>query len=199
VAIGTGHTGDPIAQVRSQPVKVLIGQMLLHSDNTLGEMLARVVSVTAGGGGTSASLATVIPKALQAYGIPTSGITVKDGSGLSPNNAVPPAYMAALMGKVLAGAQNLNIIYHALPVAGKTGTLAQRFGGPSAIARGLVNAKTGWIFTSRTLAGIAHSPDGSNLAFAFFAQGSNVTPDAMAGLDALTAGIFKCGSNLSNH
>ena len=41
------------------------------------------------------------------YGIPTAGITVKDGSGLSRDNAVPPAYVAALMSKVLAGKQNL--------------------------------------------------------------------------------------------
>ena len=62
-----------------------------------------------------------------------------------------------------------------------------------------MNAKTGWISTSRTLAGIAHSPDGSELAFAFFALGTNVAANAMAALDALTAGILKCGNNLSNN
>jgi serine-type D-Ala-D-Ala carboxypeptidase/endopeptidase (penicillin-binding protein 4) len=196
---GTGKVGEPIAQVQSQPVKTLIGQMLLDSDNTLGEMLARVTSVSSGAGGTSASLATVIPKALAAYGIPTAGIVINDGSGLSPDNAVPPTYLAALMTKVLSGKQNLGIIYSALPVAGKTGTLKTRFSGASAAARGLVNAKTGWIGSARTLAGIAHSPDGAALSFAFFALGTNVAANAMTALDALTAGILKCGNNLSNN
>ena len=199
VVPGTGKTGEPIAQVQSQPVKTLIGQMLIDSDNSLGEMLARVTSVSSGAGGTSASLATVIPKALAAYGIPTTGIVIKDGSGLSPDNAVPPAYVAALMTKVLSGKQNLGLIYSALPVAGQTGTLKNRFGGASAAARGLVNAKTGWIGSSRTLAGIAHSPDGSALSFAFFALGTNVAANAMTALDTLTAGILKCGNNLSNN
>ena len=196
---GTGKTGEPIAQVQSQPVKTLIGQMLIDSDNTLGEMLARVTSVSSGAGGTSASLGTVIPKALAAYGIPTTGVVIKDGSGLSPDNAVPPSYVAALMTKVLAGKQNLGLIYSALPVAGKTGTLKTRFSGASAAARGLVNAKTGWIGSSRTLAGIAHSPDGTALSFAFFALGTNVAANAMTALDTLTAGILKCGNNLSNN
>jgi serine-type D-Ala-D-Ala carboxypeptidase/endopeptidase (penicillin-binding protein 4) len=199
VVPGTGAAGEPIAQVQSQPVKTLIGQMLIDSDNTLGEMLARVTSVSSGAGGTSASLATVIPKALAAYGIPTTGIVIRDGSGLSPDNAVPPAYVAALMTKVLSGKQNLGLIYSALPVAGKTGTLKTRFSGASAAARGLVNAKTGWIGSSRPLAGIAHSPDGSALSFAFFALGTNVAANAMTALDTLTAGILKCGNNLSNN
>ena len=199
VVPGTGTTGEPIAQVQSQPVKTLIGQMLLDSDNTMGEMLARVTSVSSGAGGTSASLATVIPKALAAYGIPTTGIVIKDGSGLSPDNAVPPAYLAALMTKVLSGKQNLGLIYSALPVAGKTGTLKTRFSGASGAARGLVNAKTGWIGSSRTLAGLAHSPDGSTLSFAFFALGNNVAANAMTALDTLTAGILGCGNNLSNN
>lgn len=198
VSPGAAKSGEPIAQVRSQPVKTLIGQMLVMSDNTLAEMLARVTSVSSGGGGTSASLGTVIPKALAAYGIPTTGIAVRDGSGLSPDNAVPPKYLAALMAKVLAGQQNLNVIYHGLPVAGKTGTLTNRFTGVSAVARGLVNAKTGWIGKARTLAGIAHSPDGTNLAFAFYALGDNVAPSAMTALDTLTAGVLKCGNNLTN-
>lgn len=188
----------PLAEVKSQPVRALIGQMLPMSDNTLGEMLARVISVSVGKGGSSASLAQVIPAALAAYKLDTTGIVIKDGSGLSANDAVPPAFVAALMAKVLAGQQNLNLIYNALPVAGKAGTLANRFTGPSAIARGQVNAKTGYIKSARTLAGIVHAKDGTNLAFAFYALGP-VRSDAMTALDALTAGVFSCGNNLSNN
>jgi D-alanyl-D-alanine carboxypeptidase/D-alanyl-D-alanine-endopeptidase (penicillin-binding protein 4) len=195
---GTGSTGNPIGEVKSQPLKVLIGQLLPVSDNTLAEMIARVSSKTAGGGGAAASLTGVYTKALAGYGIKTPGLVIKDGSGESPQNGVPPIVVSQLMAKVGAGGQNLNIVYNALPVAGKTGTLAGRFTGANAVARGSVNAKTGWILGAYTLGGIIHAADGTTLAFAFFALGP-VKGTAMAALDTVTTGAYKCGDNLSNN
>ena len=190
---------ERIAEVKSQPLRVLIDQMLPASDNTLADMIARVVSVSVGQGGSSASLAQVIPAALKSYNLDTTGLVIRDGSGLSANNAVSPAFVTALMAKVFSGQQNLNLVYKALPVAGQVGTtLANRFTGEAAVARGKVNAKTGWIKSARTLAGIVHAKDGTNLAFAFYALGP-VKSDAMAALDAVTAAVFSCGNNLSNN
>jgi serine-type D-Ala-D-Ala carboxypeptidase/endopeptidase (penicillin-binding protein 4) len=195
---GTGSTGNPIGEVKSQPLKVLIGQLLPVSDNTLAEMIARVASKTAGGGGSAASLTGVYTKALAGYGIKTPGLVIKDGSGESPQDGVPPIVVSQLMAKVLAGGQNLSIIYNALPVSGKTGTLAGRFTGANAVARGSVNAKTGWIIGAYTLGGIIHAADGTALAFAFYALGP-VKGTAMAALDTVTTGAYKCGDNLSNN
>jgi D-alanyl-D-alanine carboxypeptidase/D-alanyl-D-alanine-endopeptidase (penicillin-binding protein 4) len=195
---GAGSTGNPIGEVKSQPLKVLIGQLLPVSDNTLAEMIARVSSKVAGAGGSAASLTGVYTKALAGYGIKTPGLVIKDGSGESPQNGVPPIVVSQLMAKVLAGGQNLSIIYNALPVAGKTGTLASRFTGANAVARGHVNAKTGWILGAYTLGGIIHAADGTELSFAFYALGS-VKGTAMAALDTVTTGAYKCGDNLSNN
>jgi D-alanyl-D-alanine carboxypeptidase/D-alanyl-D-alanine-endopeptidase (penicillin-binding protein 4) len=191
-------TNKLLGEVKSQPVKTLIGQMLPVSDNTLAEMLARVSSKVGGKDGSAASLTGVVTSALTGYGIVAPGLAIKDGSGESKNDGVPPLVVAQLMAKVLAGADNLDVIYKALPVSGKTGTLAGRFTGANAVARGAVNAKTGSILNVYTLGGIVHAKDGTALAFAFYALG-NVRSTAMAAIDTVTTGVFNCGDNLSNN
>ncbi|WP_307859102.1 D-alanyl-D-alanine carboxypeptidase/D-alanyl-D-alanine endopeptidase [Herbiconiux sp. SYSU D00978] len=187
-----------LGEVFSQPVSTLIGQMELTSDNTLAEQLARLVSLDAGGDGSFASLTQTIPRVLaDTYGIPTDGMVIRDGSGLSEFNRVPPSYVAQLMVKVLNGENGLGVVYDALPVSGQTGTLASRFTGPNAVARGAINAKTGWIDTAYTLAGIVHAEDGSTLSFAFYAVGDGVQDSARQALDNLATGVWRCGANLA--
>jgi len=196
---GAAITTNPqLGEVKSQPVSTLIAEMLPVSDNTLAEMLARVSSKVAGRDGSAASLTGVVTNALSSYGITATNLAIKDGSGESKNDGVPPIVVAQLMAKALAGGDNLGVIYKALPISGKTGTLAGRFTGPNAVARGAVNAKTGSILNAYTLGGIVHAADGTSLAFAFYALG-NVGSAARTALDTVTTGVFKCGDNLSNN
>ena len=198
VTTGSAPAGATLGSVQSQPVASLIPFMLLTSDNTLAEMLARVVSVKSGLGGSAASLQQAIPAALKGYGVPVDGLTIKDGSGLSEANAVPPSYVAKLMVKIKAGGQNLSVVYNALPVAGKSGSLSGRFTGAAAVARGNVIAKTGWIDTAYTLGGVVNAADGTTLTFAFYAIGNGIKDTAKAAIDTLTASVYNCGDNLSN-
>lgn len=199
VSQGTLTAGTPkLAEVKSQPIKTLIAQMLPMSDNTLAEMIARVVSKEWGGGGTAASLNSIIPGVLVNLGLDITGVVIRDGSGLSASNAVPPILMAQLMAKVYTGEQGLGVIKSALPIAGQTGTLASRFTGANAVARGHVVAKTGWIDSARTLSGWVEAADGSVLSFAFYALGP-VKTDAMDALDGVATGVYNCGNNLSNN
>ncbi len=198
-SIGTAASGATLlGVVKSQPLKTLIAQMLPASDNVLAEMLARVTSKAAGGDGSAASLATVIPAALANYNLVTTGVTIRDGSGLSNDNAVSASFVAQLMAKVAGGQQNLDVIYGALPIAGRTGTLANRFTGSNAAARGAIVAKTGWIKTEYSLAGVVNSADGTQLAFAFYALGE-INSRTQAALDTVAAAVFACGNNLSNN
>ena len=100
--------------------------------------------------------------------------------------------------QVLNRNANLGILYDALPISGQTGTLATRFTGANAIARGAVHAKTGWIASAYTLAGVIDAKDGTKLTFAFYAIG-NVSASAMPALDTLTTAVYSCGANLSNN
>ncbi len=189
---------DKLGEVKSQPMSTLIAQMLSFSDNSLGENIARVVSKEWSGGGTAASLATVIPGIIANLGLNTSEITIRDGSGLSASNLVTPQFMAKLMAKVATGEQELGVIKDVMPIAGQSGSLRNRFTGSSEIARGQVFGKTGWINSSRTLSGWLNAQDGAVLSFAFYALGP-VEEEATVALDALATGAFTCGNNLSNN
>ena len=188
-----------LASVKSQPISTLIGQMLISSDNVLAENLARITSKSLGFDGSSASLAQAIPGALVPYGLDTTKVTVRDGSGLSDLNAVSPQFVTSLMSKVRAGEQNLGIIYSSLPVAGESGSLAGRFNGNNAIATGQVIAKTGWLDAAYSLAGIVNAADGTPLSFAFYSIRDGITEDAKEAQDTLATGLFSCGDNLSNN
>lgn len=187
-----------ITSVQSQPLADLINQMLLTSDGTLAEAIARVTSKVAGDDGSAASLQSVMTDQMTALGLDASNLGIVDGSGLSEDNAVSPEFFTQLIALLKKGQNNLNIVYNSLPVAGETGSLASRFTGANAKAKGAVLAKTGWIDTEYALAGVVNAEDGSSLAFAFYAIGDGITQSATTALDTLAAAVYTCGDNLSN-
>jgi serine-type D-Ala-D-Ala carboxypeptidase/endopeptidase (penicillin-binding protein 4) len=186
--------------VKSQPVSALITEALQNSDNTVMEMLARLVAIKEGAGNTFGAIDAGDTAALKQIGVDASGLTIMDGSGLSADNRVPPSFLTAYLTKVLNRENGLGVIYDALPISGQTGTLTKaygRFTGAAAVATGQVHAKTGSIDGAYTLAGVVNAKDGSQLVFAIYALG-NVGDSARAAIDALTAAIYGCGDNLSN-
>jgi D-alanyl-D-alanine carboxypeptidase/D-alanyl-D-alanine-endopeptidase (penicillin-binding protein 4) len=202
VELVTGHAenGAPqLASVQSQPVSTLVKEMLLNSDNTLGEMLARIVSVKESLGGSSSSLQKAITTALGSYGVDTAGVTIIDGSGESPNDSIPPLFMAKFMAAVSQGKNGLQSVAAGMPLAGKTGSLVSRFTGPNAVAAGKIYAKPGWIAGAYTLSGYLTAKDGTSLAFSFAGVGPGITSAAQTSLDTLATGVYNCGKNLSGN
>lgn len=187
-----------LGEVKSQPVKVLVNQMIVAGDATLAETLARLVSKTMSLGGTAASLPQALSSAIAVYEVETDGLTLTDGSGLSPATTVPPAFVATFMGKVMQGAQGLDVVYNSLGVAGKSGSLAARFSGDAAAAKGAVVGKAAAGSGEQALAGVVTAADGTQLSFAFYATGG-AKDNAKAALDLLVAGVYGCGDNLSNN
>lgn len=189
-----------LGSVKSAPVGTLVKQSLIVSDNAIAEMLARITAIESGTGNTFDALQKAIPQALEAYGIDTDALKIVDGSGLSDDNAVPPSYLTKLFRKVLAGERNLTYVFDGLPIAGETGSLSysDRFTGDNAVADGSVFAKTGWIDTGYTLAGIIQADDGTPLTFAVYALG-DVSENAKNAIDTITAAFYRCGDNLSNN
>ncbi|MCA8953159.1 MAG: D-alanyl-D-alanine carboxypeptidase, partial [Planctomycetes bacterium] len=85
-----------------------------------------------------------------------AGVVLADGSGLSADNRVSPRLVA----HVLHAARRESfgaMLGQALPIAGRTGTLEDRFVG-SALA-GRVRAKTGWIRGVSALSGYVEAGD----------------------------------------
>lgn len=197
ITSGAAVGGTVLGQVQSQPVSTLVTQMLTGTDYVLAEMLARVTSKQLGLAGTTASLSGAITGALNPYGVPTDGIVLTDGSGLASDNAVPAQYLAQLSALINGRSGNLGLIQDALPVAGVSGSLAGRFGGPNAIARGAVTAMPGQLPSVHSLAGTAEASDGTLLSFGFSAVRDGIPTSARDALDTLTAALVTCGDNLA--
>ena len=186
-----------LTSVLSQPISQWVKHMLLVSDNTQAEFLARLVSLKQGFDGSFSSISAAFKRALTSTSIDSSNLIIKDGSGLSDYNSVPPIYLAKLSKLIMSGAGNYQVVLQGLPIAGESGSLSARFKGANVDASGHIIAKTGWIKHGYTLAGIINSQDGTHLVFAVYALG-NVKDDAKQAIDDLVTAMYRCGNTLSN-
>jgi D-alanyl-D-alanine carboxypeptidase/D-alanyl-D-alanine-endopeptidase (penicillin-binding protein 4) len=197
---GTAPAGAAeLGRVWSPTVAQLVDKSMVVSDNTVAEMLARLVAIRLETGNDFAAIDPAVRRALEEYGIARGGIRVVDGSGLSPDNAVPPAYLTRLFAKIDAREGHLGAILDGLPVSGQKGSLSysDRFAGENAVAHGAVLAKTGWITTGYTLSGVIRAQDGTTLTFAIYALG-DVTAAAKQAIDTLATGFYRCGDELAD-
>ena len=192
-----------IAEVQSQDMRQSwLGHMLTHSDNTGSEFIARHAAKAAGLEGSIAGANRVIRQSLREIGLKPKTFVIRDASGLSDANRVHSKLLAELMVKVAKAENGLDALNQWMPIAGQTGTLRYRFQGKSAIARGNVIAKTGYIPGLYGLSGIVNAADGSRLAFAVFARadrenGLSVTYTAQGAIDRVVARFYTCGASLT--
>ena len=100
-------------------------------------------------------------------------LALHDGSGLSRQNRVPPALLSAVLAQVASGeVPTLEQILFDIPVAGLSGTLAERFDDEDThAASGLVRGKTGYLGGAATLAGVAVLPDGRTVGYSIVVHG----------------------------
>jgi serine-type D-Ala-D-Ala carboxypeptidase/endopeptidase (penicillin-binding protein 4) len=187
----------PLASVSSPTISLLVERMLTESDNDLAEALAHRTAVGARQPGTFAGGAAATTEALKGLGLDVAGLHLVDGSGLSHTDEVPPRLLAQVLATA-AGTKGTGLrpLLSGLPVAGWTGTLADRFTTPDTEeAAGVVRAKTGTLGTVSTLAGTAVDINGRVLAFAVLADNlpSGTTLQARDDLDEAAAAIAECG------
>jgi D-alanyl-D-alanine carboxypeptidase/D-alanyl-D-alanine-endopeptidase (penicillin-binding protein 4) len=185
-----------LATVSSQPIPRLVEQMLLASDNVLAEALARQVAIAEGRPASFAGAVDSTREVLARLGMP-AGDRLLDGSGLSAQDRVTPALLAALLRAAADPDQpGLHALVPGLPVSGYLGTLDDRYRtGPAAVAAGEVRAKTGTLDGVTSLAGLVRGADGRLLVFAVVADGvpAGGTLPAEAALDEVAAALTTCG------
>jgi serine-type D-Ala-D-Ala carboxypeptidase/endopeptidase (penicillin-binding protein 4) len=186
-----------LGEVRSQRLDRLVEQMLQGDDHTLAEMLARITAREADGSGTSTGVPGALATALEAAAVPVDGVVLADGSGLSRGTTATPAALTALLELVHDGGRAFDAVATGLPVAGDSGVLATRFGGDAAAAAGQVRAASGRTTGAESIAGLLTAADGTTFAFAFEATGDTLGDGTAAALDAVVAGVFRCGTNLA--
>ena len=186
-----------LGEVASAPVAEVLALALAESDNALAEALARLVARALGRPTTFKDAAAAVLDAVQELGVDTGPTTISDTSGLAPGSLVP----ARVLGDVLAlgagpGQPQLRPLLEGLPVAGFSGTLADRFGATRTRgAAGVVRAKTGTLTGSSAIAGTTVDDDGRLLLFVVMADRvpASGTLAARAALDRVTAALAACG------
>ncbi|MGL5857030.1 MAG: D-alanyl-D-alanine carboxypeptidase/D-alanyl-D-alanine endopeptidase, partial [Angustibacter sp.] len=186
-----------LGRVASAPVAQIMGLALADSDNALADAMARLTARALGRPTTSDDAAIAVLDQIRSLGIDTSGVRLVDGSGLSRGSFVPARVLTDIL-TLTAGDRHprLRSLITELPVAGLTGTLADRFSErPARSAAGVVRAKTGTLTGVSGLAGTTVDADGRLLVFAVLADR---VPDsgrdaARAALDEVAAVLASCG------
>jgi D-alanyl-D-alanine carboxypeptidase/D-alanyl-D-alanine-endopeptidase (penicillin-binding protein 4) len=144
----------PIAKLVSPPLGAILGEVLRESDNTAIELLTKELGLKEYGSGSTAAGLRAVRADLASDGLALQGFVNADGSGLSRSDKVT---CALLLGALRRSGPN-GLLVRDLPVAARTGTLAEEMHGT--IAAGRVRAKTGTLDDVKALSGWVEQASG---------------------------------------
>jgi serine-type D-Ala-D-Ala carboxypeptidase/endopeptidase (penicillin-binding protein 4) len=155
----------PVWTHDSEPLRDLLADCWLPSDNVLAEELLRALGATAPAqqGSTAAGIAWE-KTWLKGLGVDADSLSIEDGSGLSGYDRVTPRALVAVLKHDWDGPHR-DLVLDDLPIAGVRGTLSSSFAGTAAEKR--VFAKTGTVSHVSGLAGYAANDKHGAVIFAF--------------------------------
>ncbi len=191
----TAADGAPeLARVESAPVRELLPYAMHLSENTLSEVLGRLVAIEQGLPGSFQGATAAVLAVAEAQGLDVTSVRLSDCSGLAATTRIPAGVVADLLLLGTSGEHpGLLPLVDDLPVAGWQGTVADRFGSPPAL--GLVRAKTGSLPGVTSLAGTVWTQDGRQLVFVVLAdrtpEGGQWAP--RAAIDTFVQKLAGCG------
>lgn len=185
--------GDEIAAVESLTVQELVEYAMVHSDNSVTEMLGFQLAKKMGKPATFADSVAAVEEQLRGLKLWDDGAHLDDASGLSRSNRFTPTMLARVNLAVLKDAR-LSGILDGLPVAGATGTLRTRFTSEaSKPAVGVAKAKTGTLSQVSSLGGITVTLDGAVVVYGIMANGMQSAWGAKVWEDEIVGVISGCG------
>lgn len=186
--------GREIGVVQSATLDGIVHHFLDTSDNTITEVVSRLVAIHEGLPPSFEGGATAVLHAVAVEGIDTDGAHLVDASGLGAGSVLPPDLLLGLLRLATDPAHGvLRDVATGMPIAGLTGTLSDRYTQSS--ARGLVRAKTGSLPHVTALAGTVLDADARQLVFVVLAD---ATPDGgqwgpRAAIDSFVTTLSGCG------
>lgn len=194
---GSGDgSGVQLASVSSPTLTQIVQHLLESSDNESAEVLLRHVAMAAGEEPSFDGGVRAMRGALTGIGVPWTGNTIYDGSGLARGNKVTTASMLSVLAHA-ADADNApdRAVVTDLPIAGFNGSLTSRFAAPGTDAGlGVVRAKTGTLTGVHSLAGLTRDRSGTPVAFVVLTDKVKLkdTLAARATLDRIAARLAAC-------
>ena len=186
--------GRTVGEVESAPLGEVVGYLLQHSDNTITEVVGRVVALDAGLPGSGAGATQAVRAAVEGLGVDLTGAALVDLSGLGDGSVLTPAQLDEVVGLLADPAHpGLRPGAVGLPVAGLSGTLGERYLGNA--GRGVVRAKTGSLPNVTSLAGTVVTADDRLLVFSLMADAvpDGGTYGARLIFDDFVASLAECG------
>lgn len=188
---------------KSQTVATQVKYMLQVSENNVAEMLFRNVAAVKGYSTDWAGAKKAATDQLAAMGIPTEGLSLDSGSGVSRDDRLTTLALTELLKHVAdkAAHPELDAVYYGggMPLAGYSGTLSAGTGrfvtSPTNCARGLIRAKTGTLFDTIGLSGLTVGTDGNLKAFSILVNSrpQGVSPlTTRKAVDKLAATVNGC-------
>jgi D-alanyl-D-alanine carboxypeptidase/D-alanyl-D-alanine-endopeptidase (penicillin-binding protein 4) len=185
-------TAPVIASVQSATLAAQIKWMLRWSDNAVAEVLAHQLGARRDQATFQGGAAGVI-SGLKQLGVPTGGLYITDGSGLAHGDRVTPAALISVLQQAADPNGDLTPIALGLPVAGRNGTLKDRFRGRvNTASRGVVHAKTGSLDGVDALAGYTVDRNGTTVVFVAIADRAWSDNAARAQLDKIASALTRC-------
>jgi D-alanyl-D-alanine carboxypeptidase/D-alanyl-D-alanine-endopeptidase (penicillin-binding protein 4) len=204
VVIGTlGSNADLVSTVSSAPMSVWLDHAVKVSDNTETEMIMRHVQKATGAATRFDGIQKMAETTLDFLGLGHKGLVMRDASGLAQTDRVTPRMIAKLLVLAADPASPIADLSNYLATTSSYGTVANRFRGDAAVARGSVRAKSGYIPGLSSLAGLVKAKDGKTFAFAFFArtyekEGFKIGYGARDAIDGLVAKTYLCSVKLTD-
>ena len=163
-----------IATISSLPLAQLLKVILGDSDNLYADSLHKKLGETYFGIGSYAYGVKAQHAILAKLAIPIELTHHYDGSGVSRYNLITPNQLVHLLSQIYQDKKNYPAILNALPVAGISGTLKNRFNSPqTSICREQLHAKTGTLKNMSALAGYLTLSPTQHYAFALMIQGDS--------------------------
>jgi len=146
----------------SHPLSDIITKVNRPSQNFIAESLQKTLGAEFGSAGSSREGIKAQYALFDSLGVETTGMRLRDGSGLSRYNLVSPSTNTSLLQMMWDHPQR-SYFMESLPMAGVNGTVRRLTEGSS--AEGNVRAKTGTLSYVRSLSGYTWTQSGEPIIF----------------------------------
>jgi D-alanyl-D-alanine carboxypeptidase/D-alanyl-D-alanine-endopeptidase (penicillin-binding protein 4) len=155
---------ETVASMTSPPLSQIVADMLTTSDNETAEAAVKEIGHEMSGQGSWPAGAAALTQLLTDNGVPMDGLHIVDGTGLSIEDQLTCRALVDVLSREETGP----VLREGLPIAGQTGTLADRFVGTPVAGR--LRAKTGTLRNATALAGEVDALPGGEVTFAYVAN-----------------------------
>ncbi len=205
----TPATAIVLVSKESQPIENWIRHALRISDNTETEVIARHTELALRLPNKYTSVQSMGRRLFASLGVDHKKLVMKDASGLASTNQVTPMLLVALMSAAANPESDIALLPGLMATSGDGGTLGGRFLTYNkdtkqydlVIPYGSIRAKTGYIGSVYSLAGLITTADAHQIAFAIFAvsdrkHGRYVGVGTKNAIDDVVEKLYVCGSTL---